>query len=239
MSNLSLADFQSVIPAKSGSYYQCPECKQWKLQFDKHNGSDYPKCFNPKCRFANDVKGLIREFREKVSVRDNHNGKHDISTYPSLTLAGYAQMKALPKEPLVWYFGLHNTTWTEYGVTKPGVAFPYFQQINGTWKWVGSKIRMGTAHQARWKWQPGFDKTNMTLFGLYSFRDGAIIPDIIICEGESNVQTLAFYDLPAVGVPGAKTWKSEWANLHPIQGAKRVFMFCNRTRLSSCRLRFP
>src|SRR5437879_13029673 len=111
MSNLSLADLQSVIPKKSGAYYQCPAtgCSQWKLQFHKYNGLDYPKCFNPRCQFANDVEGLLLVFREKFNARSKHNGKHDISTYPGLTLAEYAQTKALPKGFLAWNFALFNT----------------------------------------------------------------------------------------------------------------------------------
>ena len=43
---------------------------------------------------------------------------------------------------------------------------------------------------------------------------------VVLAEGESDQQTLAYHDFPALGLPGADTWKEVWADL--FEGIARV-----------------
>jgi hypothetical protein len=47
---------------------------------------------------------------------------------------------------------------------------------------------------------------------------------VIICEGESDQMTLTQNGFPAIGIPGAANWKSEWKNLPIFKYAERVYI---------------
>ncbi len=48
--------------------------------------------------------------------------------------------------------------------------------------------------------------------------------DIVLTEGESDLQTLAFYAVPSLGISGSQGWRTEFKDLPPIKNAKRVFV---------------
>jgi hypothetical protein len=95
---------------------------------------------------------------------------------------------------------------------KPQVHMPYFDKDG---KKVGNRIRTSLNGSNRFIWSKG---SRPILYGLLWIdnplqcctenRDRNNI--IILVEGESDAQTLWFYGYPALGVPGAKMWKSEW-----------------------------
>jgi DNA primase len=45
---------------------------------------------------------------------------------------------------------------------------------------------------------------------------------VTLVEGESDTQTLWHHDEPALGIPGAGTWKEEWASL--LDGIERIYV---------------
>ncbi len=44
----------------------------------------------------------------------------------------------------------------------------------------------------------------------------------MLVEGESDTQTLWFHGIPALGIPGAETWKDRWAE--HLEGIERVYV---------------
>jgi putative DNA primase/helicase len=101
---------------------------------------------------------------------------------------------------------------------------PYFD-IDG--KNIGNRIRTSLNGSNRFIWSKG---SRPTLYGLLWMdkplqcctenRDRNNY--IILVEGESDAQTLWLYGYPALGVPGATMWKSDWKEY--LEG-KEVFVW--------------
>jgi hypothetical protein len=45
---------------------------------------------------------------------------------------------------------------------------------------------------------------------------------VVLVEGESDTQTLWYHGIPALGIPGADTWKKEWAEY--LDGVERIYV---------------
>jgi hypothetical protein len=61
----------------------------------------------------------------------------------------------------------------------------------------------------------------LCLYGLWRLRDAREAGYIILCEGESDCHTLWQHGLPAIGLPGAGTWKEQRDAGH-LEGIERV-----------------
>ncbi len=124
----------------------------------------------------------------------------DKPTLPSrgLTLAQYASAKRLPIA-LLRQFGLRDESY--FGASA--VAMPYRDRSGAE---IALRYRLALEGD-RFRWRRG---DRPALYGLD--RLPATSSYVVIVEGESDVQTLAVYDEPAVGVPGVATWRDEWAS---------------------------
>ena len=58
----------------------------------------------------------------------------------------------------------------------------------------------------RFRWKKG-DKP--CLYGLSRLDEAQAQNYVVLVEGESDVQTLSFHGIPALGLPGAANWKEE------------------------------
>lgn len=55
-------------------------------------------------------------------------------------------------------------------------------------------------------------------YGLWRMEQARKEGYVVLCEGESDAHTLWSHEIPALGLPGATTWKEEWAtHLHSIE----------------------
>jgi putative DNA primase/helicase len=64
-------------------------------------------------------------------------------------------------------------------------------------------------------------------YGLWTIRpdkDEKWPRAVVLCEGESDQQTLTFHKVPALGVPGVKCWRAEWAKLPALKYAEVIFV---------------
>ncbi len=76
----------------------------------------------------------------------------------------------------------------------------------------------------RYRWQLEGKKGRFTWaagsktmpYGLWKLAEARKAGYVYLVEGESDSQTLWSYGLPALGIPGADTWKPEWAE--PLEG---------------------
>jgi hypothetical protein len=123
-----------------------------------------------------------------------------IAQSSGLTVADYAQAKALPAEVL-----------REMGVTdyrhggRPAVRIAY-RDIHGAERSV--RFRIALSGSDRFRWRTG-DK--ILPYGLDRLSDARAREHLTLCEGESDAQTLWIHGEPALGIPGANTWTDEWA----------------------------
>jgi DNA-binding transcriptional ArsR family regulator len=71
----------------------------------------------------------------------------------------------------------------------------------------------------RFKWRK--DDTPI-LYGLWRLCEWTGSDTLYLCEGTSDTWTLWHADLPALGIPSASTWKSEW--WREVEGFERIVL---------------
>jgi len=165
----------------------------------------------------------------------------------SLTLDEYAQMKMLPVEWLQKHFSVSQIRCNG----RPAVALPYFGK--DIFELAGVKLRLGSdGHKTHWLWLPGTSRKRIAApYAPRGFADFGFIvasPDtleiaegiteviakeprpqpspktLVICEGESDTQTLWYHGIAALGISGVNNWKAEFAQLAPVKEAERILI---------------
>lgn len=110
------------------------------------------------------------------------------------TLEHYSKQKKLPME------FLNSLKLKNY---RDGIEIPYFDihgdEICKRRRYAGKKFI----------WARG---SSLNLYGLWKLETFMDKGYIILVEGESDAQTLWYHDIPALGVPGANTFRAEWAD---------------------------
>ncbi len=123
------------------------------------------------------------------------------------TLEAYAASKNLPIEFLTREeIGLSETRYWD----KPALHIPYPNEDGDI---VAERFRINlkkpkTGPDNRFRWKKG---TKPTLYGLHGLEDARGAGYVLLVEGESDCHVAWYHDLPALGIPGAKNWKDEWA----------------------------
>jgi hypothetical protein len=69
-------------------------------------------------------------------------------------------------------------------------------------------LEKGPKGDERFRWRKG---SKPSLYGLWRLEHARDEGYVFLVEGESDAQTLWHHGLPALGVPGAGTWRREWA----------------------------
>ncbi len=116
------------------------------------------------------------------------------------TLDAYAQAK-----------GLDIGFLTDLGITEVRrdgqmrLRIPYRDPAGET---VAVRYRLALAGADRFRWQT---KAKPVPYGLWRLDDARTAGYLALVEGESDCHTLWQAGQPALGVPGAATWKEEWA----------------------------
>lgn len=122
---------------------------------------------------------------------------------PSYELKEYALEKRIPADWLKSYCGLAAKK------DRDGKGYIYipYRDKDGNQKVFRKRYPKGSG--LRFKWGYG-SAGKLLMYGEwllpYIYEQGRCI----ICEGESDSQTLWFIGLPALGVPGANVYRSEW-----------------------------
>ncbi|NTW28885.1 MAG: hypothetical protein HGA39_05915 [Coriobacteriia bacterium] len=131
-------------------------------------------------------------------------------------MAEYASSKKLPVEFL---HGLQLQDTTHSG--RPAILIPYRDEDGQD---IAIRYRLSMEGQ-RFVWRKG---ARVAPYGLDRLSDARKAGYIILVEGESDAQTLWHHGEPALGLPGASTWKEEWASsLDDIQ-VIYVFEECDK-----------
>ena len=146
----------------------------------------------------------------------------------SLTLREYSDAKRLPIEHL-HRLGVRDVDKDEAEaiLKRPipadgGVAFPYYA-IDGTLRY--ERVRWSMSEKPC---QPKGQKVT-TPYGLPWLPKKQT--DLLLHEGESDTQTGVFYNFPSLGVPGANSFKPEWATI--LAPYRRVYVWDEKDDASS------
>ena len=136
------------------------------------------------------------------------------ATAQPCTLEHYAKAKGLPVEFLQKQ-GLRNQKYQG----APAVRIAYRDEAGQE-----TAIRFRTALEKaedgddRFRWRTG---SKAGLYGLWRLDAIRRAGYVVLVEGESDAQTLWYHDVPALGVPGAGTWKGEWAGC--LDGLESIY----------------
>lgn len=105
-----------------------------------------------------------------------------------------------------------------YSGTK--VAIPYYDDNKNH---IATRYRHHPKDSQRFSWNKG-NETN--IYGLWKLKDFSD-DYLVIAEGESDTQTLWYYDIPAVGVPGGEGFKSSCKDKTIFDKFKKIFVHCD------------
>ena len=136
------------------------------------------------------------------------------ATVQPCTLEAYAEAKSLPVEFLQKQ-GLRNQKYQG----EPAVRIAYRDEA-GTETAVRFRIALSKTEDGddRFRWRTG---SKAALYGLWRLEAIRKAGYVVLVEGESDAQTLWHHNIPTLGVPGAGTWKPEWARY--LEGLGRIY----------------
>lgn len=128
----------------------------------------------------------------------------NVQTPVGCTLSQYSEIKRLPIV-FLRQLGLTDAP----GLSPPAVRIPYLDPA-GAEIAVRFRLAMGKADGSarRFRWTTG---SKPCPYGLWRLDGARSVGCVVLVEGESDAQTLWYCGIPALGIPGAATWKDAWA----------------------------
>jgi hypothetical protein len=148
---------------------------------------------------------------EKVHEHaENERAKGDARSEHGCTLEDYSEGKKLP-EDFLRGLGLRDVTYLE----KPAVRIPYPDESGQE---VAVRFRVSMNGTEKFRWRSG-DKP--VPYGLKLLGEARKAGFVVLVEGESDCHSLWFYEVPALGIPGANIWKEVWA-AH-LDGIEKIY----------------
>jgi hypothetical protein len=139
---------------------------------------------------------------EKVHEHaENGRASGGVRSEHGCTLEDYSEEKKLP-EVFLRGLGLRDVTYLE----KPAVRIPYPDEEGQE---AAIRFRVSLDGPERFRWRRG-DKP--LPYGLKLLEEARKAGFVVLVEGESDCHTLWFYEIPALGIPGAGNWRDGWAS---------------------------
>lgn len=144
-----------------------------------------------------------RERRPSIPQRNAATLQHPDVTPAGCTLAAYSEAKRLPLDFLRQTCQLSEISYQG----APAVRMPYLQR-DGTASPTRFRVRLDKSlvGDERFRWKAGHKPT---LYGLWRLELARERGYIVAVEGESDCHTLWHHGEPAIGLPGAGTWKDD------------------------------
>jgi hypothetical protein len=214
-----LRNLKNVTTGTAGWTALCPAHGDTRNSLSVAEGDDgrvLLRC-HAGCTFDDIVDGLgvTAESLFPQSKMGADAGTNGAATAPDavgLTLADYATAKKLTM-PFLSKLGIRQF----HLGGKPAVAMPYFDSDG---KESAARFRLAMDKQSeRFRWRKG---SKPSLYGLWQMSKFVGKKYIFIPEGESDSQTLWFHGIPALGLPGANSWREEWADA--LEGFDRIYV---------------
>lgn len=211
---IDLVDFigQYVALSRNGDGYNgcCPfhDDKNPSLTVDREKGLWH--CFG--CGAGGDVFDFLQkieniDFQEALQQLSKEAGV-EITPNPratsGLSLESYAEEKRLPVEFLE---SLGVSEYKRNGSFSLRIAYCDEQGEEISVRYRQTLKKEGSDRRFRWK-----KGSRLIPYGLPRLHHARKLGYIILVEGESDAQTLWYHEIPALGIPGATTWRPEWAD---------------------------
>jgi putative DNA primase/helicase len=167
-------------------------------------------------------------------ARTTTRGSDSSDTNPGLSLDEFAAAKALP-EDFLRRLGWSDTNYAR----KPAVRIPY-RATGGSE--VAVRFRIAASGADKFRWAKG---TKAMPYGLDRLSDAREAGHVVIVEGESDAATLWLHSIPAIGLPGATTWKEDrdaplldgistvYVIIEPDTGGAAVLKWLSRSSIRS------
>jgi DNA-binding transcriptional ArsR family regulator len=221
-----LPHLQRVREQPDGSYMaSCPLHTHGKGRGDIHPSLQLWE--NPdgtlagaKCYAGCDGRELWRKLLElggvrpatarPIAPRRNRQQPATAQAQP-LTLAALADAKRLDAEKLI--------AWHVRELPDGGIEILYLTREG---ELHAVQYRCALEGDNRFKWRK--DDTPI-LYGLWRLCEWTGSDTLYLCEGTSDTWTLWHADLPALGIPSASTWKSEW--WREVEGFERIVLIAD------------
>src|SRR5215213_2356587 len=140
----------------------------------------------------------------------NERASGDARHEHGCTLKEYSEVKKLP-EDFLRGLGLKDVTYLD----KPAIRIPYPDEEGQE---VAVRFRTSLDGTEKFKWRSS-DKP--TLYGLGLLEEARKAGFVVLVEGESDCHTLWYYEIPALGIPGANNWRDGWATY--LQGIEKIY----------------
>jgi hypothetical protein len=140
----------------------------------------------------------------------NERASSDARPEHGCTLREYSEVKKLP-EDFLRGLGLRDVTYLD----KPAVRIPYPDEDGQE---VAVRFRTSLDSTEKFRWRSG-DKPRP--YGLELLVEARKVGYVVLVEGESDCHTLWFYDIPALGIPGASNWRDGWAAY--LDGIEKIY----------------
>jgi hypothetical protein len=213
---------EGVIESNGSWKALCPAHADHEPSLSISEGDDgrallkcFAGCTNPEVVAALDFD------MSDLFVQRNGYRKKFVSTPPktdatvqSCNLENYAKAKRLPVGFLE-KLGLSDRKYQK----RPAVRIPYLTK-SGEEGAVRFRINLEKSEDGddRFKWRTG---SKVMLYGLWRLEKIRKAGWVVLVEGESDTQTLWYHGIPALGIPGAETWKEAWAE--HLEGVEKVY----------------
>ncbi|MGI0011817.1 MAG: toprim domain-containing protein [Nitrososphaera sp.] len=140
--------------------------------------------------------------------------KHSI--LEGVTIAQLAEVKGLNIDSLK----LHGWADCQYkfgNQSVPAISIPYWDE---EWREAQQRYRVALKDSDKYRWKKG---TQIRPYGVWRLGEARAKGFIIIVEGETDSATLWQHGFPALGLPGANTWKGEWSN--HLSGIASIYLW--------------
>lgn len=210
-----LARQYGILARPGGGKVVCPSCNH--TTFSITADDSFGKCWRPSCdfRFGNQNKTGATG-NSFTTVQPSLLEAQEAVPAGGCTLQQYSEHKKLPVEFLL-SLQLSDRKYQGHSA----VAIPYLG-ADGTEiaKRYRTALHRHCDPDPRFRWKSG---SKLQLYGLWRIQEWEDPTDIVLVEGESDCHTLWYHDVPALGIPGAQTFKTEWEK--HLEGFEKVYMF--------------
>src|SRR5215217_5828585 len=133
------------------------------------------------------------------------------------TLEDYAAAKKLPVE-FLHSLSLKDVTYMD----QPVVRIPYPDE-DGQEVAVRYRVSLNGKEKFRWR-----SSDRPCLYGLRLLDEACKAGYVVLVEGESDCHTLWYHEIPALGIPGATSWRNEWSSA--LEGIEKVYVMVEPDR---------
>jgi MarR family len=140
----------------------------------------------------------------------NERASGDARSEHGCTLKEYSEEKKLPID-FLGGLGLKEVTYHD----KPAVRIPYPDE-EGQEAAVRFRVSMNGTEKFRWR-----SGNKPFPYGLGLLGEARKADYVVLVEGESDCHTLWFYEIPALGIPGASNWRDGWATY--LDGIEKIY----------------